>query len=104
MLDEGGIGISVEPVDNLSARLELSIAEGPEPGDALVEEGGANVFVEQNAAISLENKLLDATIEGNKVPSRSSSGTGRRMGNRKISTREGSSSYRNFVGPQRREG
>jgi iron-sulfur cluster assembly protein len=67
IVEEGGIRISVEPVDNGSARLELSIAESPEPGDALVEEEGANVFVEQNAAMFLDDKVLDATIEGDRV-------------------------------------
>ncbi len=65
--EEGGLRISVEPLDNQSAKLELSLAESPEPGDSLVQKEGANVFVEQTAATFLDDKVLDATVEQDTV-------------------------------------
>jgi iron-sulfur cluster assembly protein len=65
--EEGGVRLSVEPIDNQSARLDVSLAEGPEAGDSLVEEDGANVFIEQSAAAFVDDKVLDATIEGESV-------------------------------------
>jgi iron-sulfur cluster assembly protein len=66
-LTEGGVRLSVESIDDQGARLDLSLADSPEPGDSLVEEEGANVFVEQNAAMFLDDKVLDATMEGDRV-------------------------------------
>lgn len=63
----GGLRISAEPVDDESIRLDLTIADNPEPGDALVEGEGASVFVEHTAAIVLDDKVLDATVEGDRV-------------------------------------
>jgi iron-sulfur cluster assembly protein len=62
MPDEGGIRISAQPVDDESVRLELSLATSPEPGDAIVEQEGANVFVEQTVAPLLDDKTLDAAV------------------------------------------
>lgn len=63
----GGIRISAEFADPQQARLDLSLAESPELGDAVVQEQGANVFVEKRAAAFLENKLLDASVEEDRV-------------------------------------
>jgi iron-sulfur cluster assembly protein len=66
--DEGGIRISAEPIGDESVRLDLSLAMSPEPGDAVVEQEGANVFVEQTVAPLLDDKTLDAAVvEGDKV-------------------------------------
>lgn len=66
--DEGGIRISAEPIGDESMRLDLSLAISPEPGDAVVEQEGANVFVEQTVAPLLDDKTLDAAVvEGDKV-------------------------------------
>jgi iron-sulfur cluster assembly protein len=65
--EEGGLRISIEPVDTESARLELSVAESPAPGDALVQKEGAKVFVEETAARFLADKVLDARIEDERV-------------------------------------
>jgi Fe-S cluster assembly iron-binding protein IscA len=65
--EEGGIRLSVEPLGEQSAKLDVSIAESPEAGDSVVEEDGANVFIEPGAATFLDDKVLDATIEGDRV-------------------------------------
>ena len=61
--EEGGLRISVEPLDDQRARLELSLAESPQPGDSLVQKEGANVFVEEAAATFLDDKVLHASME-----------------------------------------
>jgi iron-sulfur cluster assembly protein len=65
--EDGGIRISAEPIDQRQAKIELAVAASPESDDAVVEREGANVFVEQNAAMVLEDKTLDASIEGDSV-------------------------------------
>ncbi|MGH2772942.1 MAG: Fe-S cluster assembly protein HesB [Actinomycetota bacterium] len=64
---EGGIRISLEPIDQATAKLDLSLADFPEPGDAALEKEGAKIFLEQTAATVLDGKILDASIEGDKV-------------------------------------
>ncbi len=68
MPDEGGIRISAQPIGNEGVSLELSLATSPQPGDAIVEQEGANVFVEQAVAPLLDGKTLDAAVvEADKV-------------------------------------
>lgn len=59
---EGGIRISAQPIGEESVRLELSLETSPVPGDAVVEQEGANVFVEQTVAPLLDDKMLDAAV------------------------------------------
>lgn len=47
--------------------LELMVVAEPLPGDALIEGGGAKVFVEPQAAQMLEEQTLDAQVEGDQV-------------------------------------
>ena len=65
--DEGGIRISAEPMDDESVSLDVSLVMSPEPGDAIVEQAGANVFVEQDVAPLLDDKVLDASIEADRA-------------------------------------
>jgi hypothetical protein len=40
--------------------------EAPQPGDQVVEaEAGARVFLEENAAETLDDKILDAQVDDN---------------------------------------
>lgn len=64
---DGGVRISGQPIDEQSVKLDLSLAPSPEPGDAVVEQEGANVFVEESLAPLLEDKVLDAEVEGEGV-------------------------------------
>ena len=47
--------------------LELMVVAEPLPGDALIEDGGARVFVDSQAAQLLEEQTLDAQVEGDQV-------------------------------------
>ena len=48
--------------------LELMLVAEPVPGDALIDDGGARVFVEPQAAQLLDEQTLDAQLdEGGEV-------------------------------------
>ena len=49
------------------AQLELSLVEEPEADDQVVEQSGAQVFVEPSAAVILDDKQLDATLDGEQI-------------------------------------
>lgn len=59
--DAAGLRISTEPIGGLE--FSVAITPAPEPDDTVVESDGAKVFLEQNAAIALDDKILDATTE-----------------------------------------
>lgn len=61
--ENGGIRLTLKPVDDEQAQLQLSLATSPEPGDTQVEHEGANVFMDEKVAPFLDDKVLDATIE-----------------------------------------
>lgn len=70
-----GSGLEPEPGLRISAGsptaegtpLEISIAPGAETTDQTVEEQGARVYLEQVVAPVLDDKVLDAEIEGDQV-------------------------------------
>ncbi|MHC5794970.1 Fe-S cluster assembly protein HesB [Lacisediminihabitans sp. FW035] len=43
--------------------LSLAVATQAEPTDTVIENAGAKVFIEQNAALVLDDKVLDAQID-----------------------------------------
>jgi Fe-S cluster assembly iron-binding protein IscA len=49
------------------AQLTIEIAPEPAPGDQVIEEGGARVFVESEAAPMLDNVELEARAQGDQV-------------------------------------
>ena len=55
--DEAGIRISKGADESLA----LSTAV-PQPGDHVVEEKGARIFLDEGAAVVLSDKILDATV------------------------------------------
>jgi Fe-S cluster assembly iron-binding protein IscA len=59
--DEGGLRISQDAPD--SPALHVIPSESPQPGDQVVEEDGARVFLEETAAETLEDKILDAQVD-----------------------------------------
>lgn len=61
--ESGGIRFSMTPVDQEKSRLELAVASSPEPGDTLIGEPGAKVFLDPHVVPLLEDKILDATLE-----------------------------------------
>ena len=58
-------GMRIRPVGE--SQLTIELASEPAPGDQVVEEGGARVFVDSEAAPVLENVELDSRMEGDQV-------------------------------------
>ncbi len=66
-LPEGaGLRIATQPSAG-SSSLEVTVAAPPAETDQVVSEAGARVFVEADAVPLLDDKLLDAQIEGTRV-------------------------------------
>jgi len=67
--EEAGVRVTTEirsPEDGTAEpAVQLEIVEAPEAGDQVIEE--ASVFVEPEAATLLDDKLLDAQRDGDKV-------------------------------------
>lgn len=51
----------------MEANLQLSVTRLPAEDDEVIEEEGARVFLEPAAASLLDDKVLDASIEQNRV-------------------------------------
>jgi iron-sulfur cluster assembly protein len=47
--------------------LEIELSAGPQPRDAVVEAEGARLFLAPEAAEAMEDKVLDADVEGGQV-------------------------------------
>ena len=59
----GGLRISQDAPD--SPALHVIPSQEPQPGDQVVEESGARVFLEETAALTLDDKVLDAQVDPN---------------------------------------
>lgn len=58
-------GLRIKPAGE--SQLTIEIAAEPAPGDQVIEEGGARVFVDSQAAPFLAEAQLDARTEGDQV-------------------------------------
>jgi iron-sulfur cluster assembly protein len=56
-----GVGADGQPA------VGLALAAAPEPGDAVVEEANVPVFVAADVADMLDNKILDAQVDGDQI-------------------------------------
>lgn len=56
-------GVRISQQDPAGAQLALNTVEAPMPGDAVVEDRGARVFLDEGAANSLDDKVLDAAVD-----------------------------------------
>jgi iron-sulfur cluster assembly protein len=65
--DSAGLRIATAADAEQAGALEVSVAETPAETDQVVDESGARVFVEAEAIPLLDDKLLDAQIEGTRV-------------------------------------
>jgi iron-sulfur cluster assembly protein len=64
----GGLRIARPPdTDERGAGFELSVTATPQGEDQVVEEHGAQVFLEPEAADVLDDRLLDADMRGDQV-------------------------------------
>ncbi len=60
-------GLRITSGDSDQPDLAVSPAATAEPGDAVVEQDGATVFLDESASVLLDDKVLDARVdqEGN---------------------------------------
>ncbi|MDO8213506.1 HesB/YadR/YfhF-family protein [Conexibacter sp. CPCC 206217] len=65
--DGAGIRIATQPGAQQPGALEVTVAEVPADSDHVLDEAGARVFVEDTAAQILDDKMLDAQIDGQRV-------------------------------------
>jgi iron-sulfur cluster assembly protein len=67
--DEAGVRIAARETADVDTpeSLKLSVVDGPAEEDQVVEEHGAHVFLEAQVASYLDDKLLDASIDGQQV-------------------------------------
>lgn len=60
----GGVRIAIAPAPNGEGpQLGLAVADGPEPGDSIIDEDGARVFLDDSANLLLEERTLDVRID-----------------------------------------
>ena len=57
----------VAELTGTQTNLQLSVVTLPAEDDEVIEEQGVRVFLEQEAASLLDDKVLDATVEQNQV-------------------------------------
>lgn len=55
-------GLRIAPQDGGTGELALSLADGPEAGDRVIEEADVQVFLQPDAAAALDDKALDAQV------------------------------------------
>jgi Fe-S cluster assembly iron-binding protein IscA len=65
--EEGGIRISVARQNGSQASLELAVSPAPMEGDEVLDAQGAHVFLDELAVLALDDKSLDAQIEGGEI-------------------------------------
>jgi iron-sulfur cluster assembly protein len=67
--DTAGLRISRQATADGEPELAISVAEEPQPDDQVLEPEGEHtpVFIDAAAAPELDNKVLDAQVEGNQV-------------------------------------
>jgi iron-sulfur cluster assembly protein len=61
--ETAGLRISEREAVGGQAQFKLSIAESPFDEDEVIEEEGARVFLESDAAQELDDKVLDAAFD-----------------------------------------
>ncbi|QSB15431.1 adhesin [Natronosporangium hydrolyticum] len=57
-----GAGLRIA-TDASAGALQLSVSAGPHEGDQVVDESGARLFLDGDAALLLDDKALDATVD-----------------------------------------
>lgn len=62
-----GLRIAPRATEGERAAVDLSLVEGPAEADQVVEEQGARVFVDNQLAPELDDKVLDAAVQEDRV-------------------------------------
>ena len=65
--DEGGVRISIARQNGSQASLELALSPAPIEGDDVLELNGAHVFLDEMASVALDDKALDAEVQGGEI-------------------------------------
>ena len=68
--DRPGAGLRIFPEQSESQELKLglTVANGPEPTDEVVEQSGCQVFLDQQVAPLMDGRTLDAVpMDGNRI-------------------------------------
>jgi iron-sulfur cluster assembly protein len=55
-------GLRIAPGEADTGGLALSLSDGPQAGDQVIEEADIQVFVQPDAAAALDDKSLDAQV------------------------------------------
>ena len=55
-------GLRIESQEGSTGGLALSLADGPQAGDQVIEDGGVHIYLQPDAAVALDDKALDARI------------------------------------------
>jgi Fe-S cluster assembly iron-binding protein IscA len=55
-------GLRIAPEDGGAGGLALALSDGPQAGDQVIEQSDVHVFVQPDAAGSLDDKALDAEV------------------------------------------
>jgi iron-sulfur cluster assembly protein len=66
MPETSGLRLVADPA-GAQANFQLSVVALPAEDDEVIEEQGARVFLDREAAALLEDKVLDASVEANEV-------------------------------------
>jgi iron-sulfur cluster assembly protein len=61
-ISEGGVRI--QGSGSPESQFQLSVVPGPQPADSVVENDGARVFLDTDAAVVLDDRVLDAQVDG----------------------------------------
>ena len=61
--DGEDVHLRIASVDGQPDGFGIMPATAPEPGDQVVEQGGAKVFVDETAATALDQAVLDAGVD-----------------------------------------
>ncbi|MDQ1084584.1 MULTISPECIES: Fe-S cluster assembly protein HesB [Microbacterium] len=56
-------GVRIEGAGSPESPFGLSVVDAPESGDAVVENAGARVYLDTDAAAVLDDRVLDAQID-----------------------------------------
>jgi iron-sulfur cluster assembly protein len=64
--ETGGLRIVAERAET-QANFQLSVVSLPAEDDEVIDEEGARIFLEPEAASLLDDKVLDASVEQNQV-------------------------------------
>ena len=59
--DDAGLRIALEATPEPA--FAISATDGPQPGDATLEQDGATVYLDAGSAAELDDKVLDATVD-----------------------------------------